>query len=69
MEHGTSFNIIRGAFGGEFSSEVSVAMSFVANANYTHVNYELRPVLKSMRTLNVTKCITFVRKIEKAAWQ
>lgn len=66
---GTSFNIIRGAFGGELGSEVVLAMAFVANANYTHVNYELRPVLKSMRILNVTKCITFVRKIEKAAWQ
>ena len=53
----------------EHASEVILAMAFVANANYTHVNYELRPVLKSMRILNVTKCITFARKIEKAAWQ
>ena len=66
---GTSFNSIRGAFGGELSSEVVLAMAFVANANYTHVNYELRPVLKSMRALNVTKCITFIGKIEKVAFQ
>ena len=53
----------------EHASEVIFAMVFLANANYTHVNYELRSVLKFMRALNVTKCITFVRKIEKAAWQ
>ena len=44
-------------------------MAFVANANYIHVNYELRSVLKFMRALNVTKCITFVCKIEKVACQ
>ena len=43
--------------------------AFVANANYTHVNYELRYALKFMRILNVTKCITFARKIEKVACQ
>ena len=46
-----------------------LAMAFVANANYTHVNYELRSVLKSMRILNVTKCITFIDEIEKVACQ
>ena len=44
-------------------------MAFMANANYTHVNYELRYALKFMRILNVTKCITFVGKIEKVACQ
>ena len=32
----------------EHASEVILAMAFVANANYTHVNYELRYVLKFM---------------------
>ena len=50
----TNFNIIHGARGGELSSEV---------------NYELRSVLKSMRILNVTKCITFIDEIEKVACQ
>lgn len=53
----------------EHASEVILAMAFVANANYTHVNYELRSVLKFMRILNVTKCITFARKIEKVVCQ
>ena len=53
----------------EHVSEMILAMAFVANANYTHVNYELRSVLKSMRILNVTKCITFAGKIEKVACQ
>ena len=53
----------------EHASEVILAMAFVANANYTHVNYELRYALKFMRILNVTKCITFAGKIEKVACQ
>ena len=53
----------------EHASEVILAMAFMTNANYTHVNYELRYALKFMRILNVTKCITFARKIEKVACQ
>ena len=54
---------------GWLSLGVILAMAFMTNANYTHVNYELRYALKFVRILNVTKCITFAGKIEKVACQ
>ena len=38
---------------GWFSSEVMLAMAFVAIANYTQANYELGYALKFMRILNL----------------